>query len=323
MKIVITGGAGFIGSHLVDYFANDSDNEIVIVDNMGYAANYHNIAEAIKKPNVKFVLADICNFAIYDKFMHDVDVVIHTAAESHVDNSFFDPLRFVKSNVEGTQVLLHACKTYNVNLLIHFSTDEVYGGALSSSDTFDENHILNPTNPYAASKAAAEMMVMSYVKSFSLPVIVVRPNNVYGIRQHWEKLIPTCCMHLKERKKIPIHGRGEARRDYLSVYDLCDAIALLIKKGDVGETYNIGINDPYSVKHVATLFASQMGRNVEDCVIYVKDRLYNDSYYPVWSSKIAQKGWTPKRRLETDCAEIHSWYTKRSAPFAHGWFKDG
>ena len=230
MKIVITGGAGFIGSHLAEYCYYLKPSELVIVDNMGYAANYDNISHIINDDIVKFVLADITNYAIYKDFLQDTDVLIHTAAESHVDNSFFDPLRFVKSNVEGTQVLLHACKEYSVKKIIHFSTDEVYGDKLEG--TFYEGSVLNPTNPYSASKAAAEMMVKSYIKSFNLPIIVVRPNNTYGIRQHWEKLIPTCCMHLKKGKKIPIHGDGIAIRDYLSVKDLCRAIDIIIERAE-------------------------------------------------------------------------------------------
>ena len=153
MRVLITGGAGFIGSHLVDFFSTRwgsyEDNEIIILDNMGYASSYENISEALEKPNVSFVLADICNYAIYDKFMEGVDLVIHAAAESHVDNSFYDPTRFVKSNVEGTQVLLHACKEYKVQKIIHFSTDEVYGGSTDGT-IFSERQVLNPTNPYSA-----------------------------------------------------------------------------------------------------------------------------------------------------------------------------
>lgn len=318
MKIVITGGAGFIGSHLAEYCYYLKPSELVIVDNMGYAANYDNISHIINDDIVKFVLADITNYAIYKDFLQDTDVLIHTAAESHVDNSFFDPLRFVKSNVEGTQVLLHACKEYSVKKIIHFSTDEVYGDKLEG--TFYEGSVLNPTNPYSASKAAAEMMVKSYIKSFNLPIIVVRPNNTYGIRQHWEKLIPTCCMHLKKGKKIPIHGDGIAIRDYLSVKDLCRAIDIIIERAAVGDIYNIGVEDSYTVNAVVKLFSEYAG--VEDSYHHTEDRPYNDKKYPLDLTKIHSLGWKPLYSLANDVGEIYDWYSKKDAPFAHGWFKN-
>ena len=326
MRVLITGGAGFIGSHLVGFFSTRwgsyEDNEIIILDNMGYASSYENISEALEKPNVRFVLADICNYAIYDKFMEGVDLVIHTAAESHVDNSFYDPTRFVKSNVEGTQVLLHACKEYKVQKIIHFSTDEVYGGSTDGT-IFSEKDVLNPTNPYSASKAAAEMMVNSYVKSFKLPIITVRPNNVYGIAQHCEKLIPTCCYHLQKGLPIPIHGYGLAERDYLSVKDLCQAIGLLVSKGREGEVYNIGVNDSYRVIDVAHMFARIADINCNDAVNYISDRLHNDAKYPMWSEKIwYDTGWTPKHKLSEDVVELWDWFTAKELPFAHGWFKN-
>ena len=167
MKIVITGGAGFIGSHLVDYFVNNySKYEIVVLDNMGYAANFDNIKYHIENNRIKFILGDITNYSLYSKILPNTNLVIHTAAESHVDNSFFDPWRFVKANVEGTQLLLQACKEFDVDKVIHFSTDEVYGD--TENIAFTEESALNPTNPYSASKAAADMSLMSFFNSYNI-----------------------------------------------------------------------------------------------------------------------------------------------------------
>lgn len=317
MKILITGGAGFIGSHLADYFSC-LGNEVIILDNMGYASNFNNIKNLIDNKKVSFILGDISNYAIYNKILPNTDLVIHTAAESHVDNSFFDPWRFVQSNVTGTQVLLQACLDFRVPKVLHFSTDEVYGDIVEGE--FYENSPLNPTNPYSASKAAADMIVNSYKKSFKMNILTVRPNNIYGTRQHWEKLIPTCILHLKKRLPIPIHGTGNQKRKFLSVKDLCNAIELVVTKGKDQEIYNIGCDNEYSVLEVVELITRVF--NDKSLWNFVEDRQYNDVRYSINYDKIKNLGFYPQHRLEDDLEEIFNWYWEQEAPFAHGWFKN-
>lgn len=320
MKILITGGAGFIGSHLVDYFVeNYPKYEIIVLDNMSYAANFDNIKSHIENKSIKFILGDITNYTLYSKVLPDTNLVIHTAAESHVDNSFFDPWRFVKTNVEGTQLLLQACKEYQVDKIIHFSTDEVYGDTKNTA--FTEESILNPTNPYSASKAAADMIIAAYRKSFKLDITIVRPNNVFGTRQHWEKLIPTCVLHLKQNKKIPIHGDGSNKRTYLYVGDLCKAIDIIRKLGGYNTTYNIGCNFEYKVTDVVKLICNAASQNWEDCIEFIEDRAYNDVRYLISHAKLAKIGWRAETKLEDLSHDLFDWYCKQRAPFAHGWFK--
>ena len=320
MKILITGGAGFIGSHLVDYFVENYNYDIVVLDNMGYAANFENIKYHIENKSIKFILGDITNYAIYSKIFPDTDLVIHTAAESHVDNSFFDPWRFVKTNVEGTQLLLQACKEYGVSKVIHFSTDEVYGD--TKNIAFTEDSALNPTNPYSASKAGADMMIAAYRKSFKLDVTIVRPNNVFGIRQHWEKLIPTCVLHLKQDKKIPIHGEGLNKRSYLYIEDLCKAIDLIRKAGGSNATYNIGCNFEYKVLDIVKLICETAKVDFKEHIEFVEDRLYNDTRYLISHAKLAKLGWRAEIKLEHCQDSLFNWFYKQRAPFAHGWFKN-
>ena len=323
MRILITGGAGFIGSHLVDMYVSRG-HDVTVIDNLSYASNFANIKSHVDKKDVRFILGDIRNYALYCDILADIELVIHTAAESHVDNSFFDPNRFVLSNVEGTQVLLEACRRQEVDHIIHFSTDEIYGDVHEHGfGQFIEEDRFNPTNPYSASKAAAEMIVNAYVKSFGMNITTVRPNNVYGIRQHWEKLIPTCITHLKDGKKIPIHGDGEQVRNYLSVHDLCYAIYLLDAPGLVSQTYNIGTESCFTVNKTASLICKTMGKRPSNSIEYIDDRPYNDLNYHTNFSKLTKAtGWRPGSRLNEDISEIVDWYMQREAPFTHGWFKN-
>ena len=321
MKILITGGAGFIGSHLVDYFVdNYPQYEVIVLDNMSYAANFDNIKHHLENKRINFILGDVANYSLYSKILPGVNLVIHTAAESHVDNSFFDPWRFVKTNVEGTQLLLQACKEFGIDKIIHFSTDEVYGD--TENIAFTEESALNPTNPYSASKAAADMIIASYRKSFNLDISVVRPNNVFGTRQHWEKLIPTCVLHLKQDKKIPIHGNGSNKRSYLYVEDLCKAIDIIRTSGGVNSTFNIGCNFEYKVTDVAKIMCEAAKVDYADNIEFVKDRAYNDTRYLISLAKLAKLGWRAETKLEQCQHLLFDWYYKQRAPFAHGWFKN-
>ena len=301
--ILVTGGAGFIGSNVARKLAQKYEAcKVVVFDKLDYCSNLSNLSECMSSPNFKFIQGDVRSLEVVTRTIkeEEIDTIMHFAAETHVDNSFGNSFQFTSNNVFGTHVLLEASRGANICRFLHVSTDEVYGGSTDGT-IFSERQVLNPTNPYSASKAASEMMVNSYIKSFKLPIITVRPNNVYGIAQHCEKLIPTCCYHLQKGLPIPIHGWGLAERDYLSVKDLCQAIGLLVDKGREGEVYNIGISDSYRVIDVAHMFSQIAGINCNDAVNYISDRLHNDAKYPIWSEKIYyDTGWTPKHKLSED-----------------------
>jgi dTDP-glucose 4,6-dehydratase len=307
-RILITGGAGFVGSHLVEAFSDAyPDHLIVVLDKMSYAADDKYIEPHTTAGRAHLVVGDIRNARLVDGLMDGVELLIHAAAESHVDRSFGDSYFFSDNNVLGTHVVMEAARKAKVPLTIHVSTDEVYGtiktGAVDELASFD------PTNPYAASKAAAEMVVGGYRHSFKLPVIVVRANNMYGRRQFPEKLIPHCLMALIDGEPIKLHGDGTNTRHYLSAEDFADALVLLSRQGTVGETYNIGTSDSYSNNEIALMICDEFGREFgNDTVVYIDDRPFNDLRYSVSSKKIAALGWSPKRRLSDDLPMIAEWY---------------
>ncbi len=228
-KIIITGGAGFIGSHICEeIFDKFPKSRITIIDKLTYAGNKKYLKNIIKSKRVKFFRGDIGKPGTYSQLLKNTDLAINVAAESHVDNSFEAPLSFSLTNTVGAHAFLLKCIELKVKKIIHISSDEVYGEKLSGS--CDENQKIQPTNPYSASKAAAEIFINSYIYSYKKEIITVRGNNVYGIRQYPEKLIPRCIINLLRNKKIPIHGNGKNERFYLSAVDFAKAISLLIKK---------------------------------------------------------------------------------------------
>ena len=206
----------------------------------------------------------------------------------------------------GTHCLVEACRAQKVRRLIHISTDEVYGEVVGPAAK--EADVLNPTNPYSASKAAAEMIVSGYQRSFRLPVMVVRANNLFGPRQFPEKIIPRFVCHLLLGRKLPIHGSGENRRHYLSVRDFADAIAFLAERGECGQTYNIGTNDEYTNLEVAALIAANFGLDMKDVIDHVPDRPFNDSRYSISWNRLEEMGWRPRRKLVTELPAIIDWY---------------
>ena len=306
-KIVITGGAGFIGSHIVDRFANQFSNaSITVFDKMTYAADFRNIGELLYSDKIDLIVGDICDFDLCRKIIHDADLVIHAAAESHVDNSFHSSMLFTRTNVLGTHTVIEACREMKVPRIIHVSTDEVYGEVTHGA--VDETMPLNPTNPYSASKAAADMIINGYIHSFHIPVIVVRANNVFGTRQYPEKLIPRCCMSLIKGEKIPLHGNGRNIRHYLSAYDLAEAIEVIVRQGDLGETYNIGALQEYQNVEIAQMICDAFGARFEDSVEFVRDRPFNDKRYAVTWNRIKGLGWMPARELKDEIPGIVEWY---------------
>ena len=306
-KIVITGGAGFIGSHVVEMVARSMpESTITILDKMTYAADYENVAHLIDHQRVQLVVGDICDLSLCQSVLAETDLLLHLAAESHVDNSFGDSLLFTQTNTLGTHTLLEACRIRGVKRIVHVSTDEVYGEVLSGE--VDEKAWLNPTNPYSASKASAEMVVLSYLRSFKVPIIVVRANNIFGIRQFPEKLIPRACLSLIHGQKIPIHGNGSYRRRYLAAEDFSEALIAVAERGGIGEIYNIGSREEYSNLAVVEMICREFGVASKDHISFVLDRPFNDQRYGILSSKIEALGWSPKRRLETEVGRIVQWY---------------
>ena len=306
-KIFITGGAGFIGSHICEeIYKKFPKSKIIIFDKLTYAGKKKYIENIIKSPRVKFVRGDIIKHQTYSSLLKNIDLAINVAAESHVDNSFISPLSFSLTNTVGAHAFLLKCIENKAKKIIHISSDEIYGEKLLGK--CNEQQKIEPTNPYSASKAAAEIFINSYKYSYKKEIITVRGNNIYGIRQYPEKLIPRCIISLLKNKKIPIHGDGKNERFYLSVQDFARAIILLIKKKNNG-IYNIGSNESYTNIELAKSICKYLDKDPKKFINYVKDRPYNDKRYSISSSKIRKIGWKPKFNLIKDLPKIVQWYS--------------
>lgn len=308
MKILVTGGAGFIGSHIVDHFIRqDVVDCVAVLDKMTYAADFRNIIQHTSSGKLKLIVGDIINYDTCSSALLGMDTVIHAAAESHVDKSFHNSPIFSLTNAHGTHNMLEAFRRSTASRFLHVSTDEVYGQ--SNSRAYAECDALNPTNPYAASKAAAEMIVNSYIHSYGLPITVIRANNIYGVRQYPEKLIPKTIITYLTGKPAGIHGDGSSRRSFLSAADLCRAIELLLdNEASIHEIYNIASIDEYSVLEIVQLIADEMGIAESKRFQFEKDRPFNDKRYLINSEKIRSLGWAQKDRLLLDLKAIVEWY---------------
>ena len=305
-KIFITGGAGFIGSHVSEvFFQNFKKSEIIILDKLTYAGNKAFLSSIIKSKRVKFIKEDIINTKKYSKYLKNCDLAINIAAESHVDNSFISPLNFTKTNTLGAHSFFLECIKNKVKKIMHISSDEVYGE--KTSGTSYENQLVNPTNPYSASKAAAEILINSYKYTYKKEIIIVRANNIYGIRQFPEKLISTSIVNLIKNKPIPIHGNGQNIRFYLSATDFANALIILVNKKNRG-TYNIGSNYYEKNINIAKKICKLFNKDSKKFINFTEDRLYNDKRYSVSSKKIRKLGWKPQRSLIKDLPMIVKWY---------------
>ncbi len=310
-KIVITGGAGFIGSHIVDEFMESyPDAKVVVLDKMTYAADIRNVKHHIEKKNFELIVGDICDLDMCMRVLKDTDLLIHAAAESHVDNSFGNSLEFSKTNVVGTHCLMEACRRLNVTKIIHVSTDEVYGEVMEGHAF--EDTTLKPTNPYSASKAAAEMIIHGFRRSFKLPVIMIRANNMFGKRQYPEKIIPKFTLMLMQDQKLTLHGNGKNKRHFLAVRDFTNALKILNEKGEIGECYNIGTTQEFENIEIAQELCKLFGLDQDKYITYVKDRPFNDGRYAVNWDKITALGWEPKIDLKQSLAELATWYSTYS-----------
>lgn len=307
-RILITGGAGFIGSNFVRYILNKhGDYEIVNLDSLTYCGNLENLSGIEDNPGYTFCKGDITDKELVFKIMADVDYIVNFAAESHVDRSIEDPEIFIKSNVLGTQVLLDAAREYDIQKYLQVSTDEVYG-SLGKTGYFREDTPLAPNSPYSASKAGADLMVRAYNKTFDLPVNITRCSNNYGPYQFPEKLIPLMISNALENKPLPVYGDGMNVRDWLHVHDHCSAIDLVLHKGEVGEVYNIGGNNEKKNIEIVKLILKNLNKP-EYLIKFVKDRLGHDRRYAIDSTKIQNElGWKPEYTFETGIAETIKWY---------------
>jgi dTDP-glucose 4,6-dehydratase len=307
-KFFITGGAGFIGSHLCEHiFETFPKSKIVIVDKLTYASNINYLEQILKSKRVKFIKSDILDEKNYISYLKNTDFAINVAAESHVDNSFKNALNFTKTNTLGAQIFLMSCLKMKVKKIIHVSTDEVYGEKIYGRSK--ETDVLNPTNPYSASKAAAEMIMNAFARFNKNKILIVRSNNIYGTRQYPEKLIPVIITSILNKRKIPVHGNGKYLRCFLSVHDFCSALILLIKEKKTG-IFNLGNEKNYSNIKVVKMISKIFNIDYKKQIFFVKNRLFNDRKYSLNINKIKNLGWKPKNNIENDLPTIIAWYKK-------------
>ena len=307
-RILVTGGAGFIGSNFIKYMLGKySDYEIVNLDALTYCGNLENLEDIEDNPNYSFVKGNIGDEDLVAGIVSKVDYVVNFAAESHVDRSIEDPQIFIKSNILGTQVLLDAAKKYQIKKYLQVSTDEVYG-SLGKEGYFTETTPLQANSPYSASKAGADLMVRAYGETFNLPINITRCSNNYGPYQFPEKLIPLMISNALEDKELPVYGDGKNIRDWLHVYDHCTAIDLVLHKGKLGEVYNIGGHNEKENIEIVKLILKELEKP-ESLIKFVKDRLGHDRRYAIDSTKISEElGWKPKYTFETGIIETIHWY---------------
>ena len=307
-NILVTGGAGFIGSNFVRYMVEKySDYHIINLDALTYCGNLENLKDIEDKDNYTFVKGDIRDKAIVDELVEKSDYVINFAAESHVDRSIADPEIFIKSNVLGTQVLLNAAKEHGVEKYIQISTDEVYG-TLGKTGYFTEDTPLQPNSPYSASKAGGDLIARAYHETFGLPVNITRCSNNYGPYQFPEKLIPLMISNALEDKKLPLYGDGKNIRDWLHVHDHCSAIDLVLHEAKPGEVYNIGGNNEKQNIEIVKLILGELGKD-ESLIEFVTDRLGHDRRYAIDSTKIQEElSWKPEYTFEVGIRKTIQWY---------------
>lgn len=314
MKILITGGAGFIGSNFIHYMLNKYPNyHLINLDVLTYAGNLENLTQVSDSPQYRFVKGDITDVQLVEQLVSDgVDMIVNFAAESHVDRSITDPGIFVKTNVEGTQVLLEAARKHQVVKYIQVSTDEVYG-SLGSTGYFTEATPLAANSPYSASKAGADLLVRAYHETFGLNVNITRCSNNYGPYQFPEKLIPLMVSNALQDLPLPVYGDGLNVRDWLHVYDHCQAIDLVMHQGQAGEVYNVGGHNEKTNIEIIRLILAHLGKH-DSLIKYVQDRLGHDRRYAIDAHKLTTElGWQPKYTFETGIKETIEWYCQNRA----------
>lgn len=303
--ILVTGGCGFIGSNFIRHFIHKYDYNIVNLDKLTYCGNLENLEDIEDNPKYKFVRGDICDSGILNEVVGKSDAIINFAAESHVDNSLHNPSEFLTTNILGTMNLLQVARRYKIKRFLQVSTDEVYGSIVEGAA--DENAILNPSSPYSVSKAAADLLIKSYITTYSLPALITRSTNNYGPYQYPEKLIPKFITNLFIGEKVPLYGDGMNVRDWIYVQDNCEAIDFIFHNGEIGEIYNIGGNNQRTNLEITKLVLDLMGKD-ENYIKYVADRPGHDRRYSVDSTKISELGWMPKFNFEEGMKTTVDWY---------------
>jgi dTDP-glucose 4,6-dehydratase len=311
MKLLVTGGAGFIGSNFIHYWLkNHPQDQIVNLDKLTYAGNLENLKSIENNPNYSFVKGDICNLELVNSLTRNLDAIIHFAAESHVDRSILDPAPFIKTNIEGTYILLESALKNKVKRFHHISTDEVFGSLpLNSTEKFNDLTAYDPHSPYSASKASSDHLVRAYHDTYNLPITISNCSNNFGPYQFPEKLIPLTITNIIEGKKVPIYGDGLYVRDWLYVEDHCRAIDLILQKGKIGETYLIGgLNEDIPNVEVIKKIIKIMNKD-ESVIEYVKDRPGHDRRYAIdWGKIKNELGWQPLFDFETHLKKTVEWY---------------
>ncbi|MBF0531736.1 MAG: dTDP-glucose 4,6-dehydratase [Candidatus Omnitrophica bacterium] len=307
-KVLITGGAGFIGSNFIRYLLNAySDLRVINFDALTYAGNPDNLADIAGDPRYEFVRGDIANGAQVSAVMRRVNAVVHFAAESHVDRSIEGPEVFIRTNTLGTQVLLDHARACGVERFVQVSTDEVYG-SLGPNGAFTEKSPLSPNSPYAASKASADLLAAAYHHTYGLPVIITRCSNNYGPYQFPEKLIPLMIANALGDQPLPVYGDGQNVRDWIYVEDHCRAVDMVLRQGRPGEIYNIGANNEWRNIDIVKLILKELGKP-ESLIRFVDDRLGHDRRYAIDSGKIRNEfGWEPRALFEESIKKTIRWY---------------
>ena len=316
INLLVTGGCGFIASNFINHIAKTNKYNIINVDAMYYCANEENVDERIRNGDYyTFVKGNVCSEDLMTHILssHKIYQVIHFAAQSHVQNSFEDSLQFTRDNILGTHVLLECCRKYGkITKFIHVSTDEVYGESMNNINESHktEHSILCPTNPYAATKASAELIAQSYNHSYNMPIVITRGNNVYGPNQYPEKLIPRFIQLLQNDKKVTIQGDGSAVRAFLHTEDTVRAFETILEKGVIGEIYNIGCDDEmeYSVLDVAKMLIKKIKdtHDYDEWITYIEDRPFNDQRYYISNKKVKQLGWNITMAFEEGISQLCS-----------------
>lgn len=311
MKLLVTGGAGFIGSHFINYWMkHHPDDQITNIDNLTYAGSLENLKFVVDNPNYQFIKGDISDMALVEKIMQGTDTVVHFAAETHVDRSIMDPWPFIQSNLVGTYTLLEVAKKNKIKRFHHISTDEVFGTlSLDGDQKFSEETKYDPRSPYSASKAGSDHLVRAYYYTYGLPVTISNCSNNFGPAMYPEKLIPLAITNILEGKKVPVHGDGKNERDWLYVEDHVTAIETILQKGKIGETYLVGglVKGMSNIDTVKTII-SLMGAS-EDLIQLVNDRPGNDRKYDInWDKIHRELGWSPKFTFDEAIKITIDWY---------------
>ncbi len=306
MVLLVTGGAGFIGSNFIHYMLKKYPScQIINLDKLTYAGNRDNLKDVEKDPRYEFIHGDIRDKDLVKKVFNKIQGVVHFAAETHVDRSIVDAGEFVLTDVFGSFVLFEAMRNTDIEFFVHVSTDEVYGSC--DQGFFGEEDALNPSSPYAASKAGADRLAYAYTVTYDLPIFILRPSNNYGPYQYPEKFIPLFVTNALEGKSLPLYGKGTNVRDWLYVEDNCRAIDMVIQRGKLGEVYNVGANNEVKNIDIANKIVSLLDKP-ESLIKFVDDRLGHDKRYALACEKIRALGWRPEKNFEEALASTVHWY---------------